>query len=989
MRNWKAITIIFAFILILFSARLAWNAYFSPSEQPYPIDGELDLRDIPFDDQRKVTLDGEWEFYPNQRFTPSQRLHDAELIQVPHEGMETILGSSKGYGVYHLRVQVPYHSGLYALYLPSIRSAAEIYINDQLIKTAGVVGASKEEYEPLNLPKAIPIKAKLQTIDIKINVANFVDPRSSGIIRSTQFGKSTAIYGYTNLSNTLQFLTGAVFISFAVLALILYGIGLRERRLVFFAGTLITLTFLLLLSSEEKLLAQWLNIPYLMSFRINHILQILAGIFVLQLAQPDTTKKMQTFNRLFIGAGLITAFVILFIPITALIDLTTAISIYALLAVIITIVLLFKTYQRLTTNTLLILALCSLLSHLGWWIYSLSTGFKVLYYPFDLITPLLLVSTSSLRQYYNTHTRLLQLTEYLQQMNDTKNEFLATTAHELRNPLHSILSVAQAVGEREQDHLSQASKQDLALVHTVGRRMTLLIDDLLDMTKLQSGTHNITCQPLAIAPIITGVTDLLNRVMQAKGLTVTVAIDDNFPLVVADENRTTQILYNLLHNAYKFTDAGTITIRAYSDGQTAYIDVEDTGIGMDEATKAQIFMPYHQASTREGGFGLGLAISAQLAELQQGQLLVSSTLGQGSCFTLCLPLDDSTTSIAPAEPVVVKKPVAPICLPAAPTATVLIVDDDPNNLHVMRTLLADEGYTIHTTLCPKEALTIVSNHAIDLVISDVMMPNISGYALTEQLRERYSLTELPILLVTARTRIEDIEQGFMAGANDYVTKPVEMVELRARVRALIMVKQSLDAHLQVEAAWLQAQIQPHFFFNTLNTIVALSMFDAERMEVILEAFTKMLRKKFAYINSTAPIPLEDELELVRDYLTIEQERYGDRLNVVWDIAPLQTTVLPLTIQPLVENAIRHGVAKQAKGTLTIRVSPEGVVTVKDDGIGMTQQFADTLLTRSFSKETGIGIRNTHLRLKKQYGSGLSVKTAPGEGTAFSFTLPLT
>lgn len=248
---------------------------------------------------------------------------------------------------------------------------------------------------------------------------------------------------------------------------------------------------------------------------------------------------------------------------------------------------------------------------------------------------------------------------------------------------------------------------------------------------------------------------------------------------------------------------------------------------------------------------------------------------------------------------------------------------------------------------------------------------------------------MSIRAVAARTRIEDIEQGFMAGANDYVTKPVEMVELRARVRALIMVKQSLDAHLQVEAAWLQAQIQPHFFFNTLNTIVALSMFDAERMEVILEAFTKMLRKKFAYINSTAPIPLEDELELVRDYLTIEQERYGDRLNVVWDIAPLQTTVLPLTIQPLVENAIRHGVTKQAKGTLTIRVSPEGVVTVKDDGIGMTQQFADTLLTRSFSKETGIGIRNTHLRLKKQYGSGLSVKTAPGEGTAFSFTLPLT
>lgn len=990
MPNWKAIAITITFIILSFSARLAWNDHFNPHTQPYATGGELDLRDIVFSDNRKVTLDGEWDFYPDQRYQSGVTLTNPAPIQVPNEGMSTVLGTTKGQGVYHLRVKVPYNKGLYALYLPSIRSASEVYINNELVKTMGIIDEDVASYTPKNLPLTVPIKAKLQTVDIKINVANYIDPRSSGVIRSTKFGTSTAIYGYINLSNTLQFLTGAIFISFAMLAIILYSIGLRDKRLLYFAGAITLTTTMLLLSSDEKLLAKWLDIPYIMGFRVINILQILLGICVVQLASQHFGRRIKRFIPGFFIFGLVLMLLSFFIPLSLLIAGSGLISLFTLVSFLIAIYHFLKTSRyRLKRDVLLVLALCSMLNHFGWWVYSLYTGFKVLYYPFDLIMPLLLISTSSLRQYYETHTRLIDLTAHLQRINETKNEFLATTAHELRNPLHSILTVSQAVLEREQDTLTQGSKQDLKLMHTVGRRMTLLIDDLLDMTKLQSGIQQVNCEPIAIEPIITGVTDLLGRVSAAKGLTLKVELANNFPTLYADENRTIQILYNLLHNAYKFTYEGSITIRAYSSSCDAFIVVEDTGIGMSEEVLATIFTPYQQAPySKEEGFGLGLAISQQLAQLQNGRITVQSREGKGSSFTLRLPLQREGTPVMSAPPVVVEQPYTPTCIPLAPTATLLLVDDDPNNLHVMKTILTDEGYTIHTTLCPKEARSLVQQHSFDLVISDVMMPTISGYQLTEQLREHYSLTELPILLVTARTRIEDIEQGFACGANDYITKPIEIVELRARVRSLIMVKQSLEAHLQLEAAWLQAQIQPHFFFNTLNTIVALSMFDPERMEVILEAFTKMLRRKFAYINANEPIPLADELQLVKDYLTIEQERYGERLNVVWDIADIQATVLPLTIQPLVENAVRHGIAKQKSGTVTIRVTPDGLVQIADDGAGMTSEFANELLTRSFSSKTGIGIRNTHMRLKKQYGSGLTIQTAPNEGTCFSFTLPL-
>lgn len=143
----------------------------------------------------------------------------------------------------------------------------------------------------------------------------------------------------------------------------------------------------------------------------------------------------------------------------------------------------------------------------------------------------------------------------------------------------------------------------------------------------------------------------------------------------------------------------------------------------------------------------------------------------------------------------------------------------------------------------------------DLVISDVMMPQMSGYELTQIIRQRFSMTELPVLLLTARSQPADIENGFLSGTNDYVTKPVDALELRSRVHALTSVKQSMHERLRMEAAWLQAQIQPHFLFNALNTVIALSQIDVNRMNKVLEAFSRLLRGKFQFdnINEFAPI----------------------------------------------------------------------------------------------------------------------------------------
>ncbi|WP_347835123.1 response regulator [Gracilibacillus sp. JCM 18860] len=229
-------------------------------------------------------------------------------------------------------------------------------------------------------------------------------------------------------------------------------------------------------------------------------------------------------------------------------------------------------------------------------------------------------------------------------------------------------------------------------------------------------------------------------------------------------------------------------------------------------------------------------------------------------------------------------------------------------------LLERENYEIFTVTSAMEGIAQLEKQRYDLVISDVMMPQVSGYELTRLIRERYSISELPILLLTARTRNEDILTGFQSGANDYVKKPVDSTELKARVRALIELKLSIEERVRMEGAWLQSQIQPHFLYNTLNSIAALGEIDLPKMQALLEEFSNYLQLSFDFKNSDPMVPLEHELSLVRSYLYIEQERFRDRIKVCWEIEPnINVFLPPLSIQPLVENAVRHGILQRKEG----------------------------------------------------------------------------
>jgi len=423
---------------------------------------------------------------------------------------------------------------------------------------------------------------------------------------------------------------------------------------------------------------------------------------------------------------------------------------------------------------------------------------------------------------YVTHT-FNNMVESIKLADQLKDEFLANTSHELRTPLNGIIGLAESLLEGATGPLSAETNRNLSMIALSGRRLSNLVNDILDFSKLKHREIKLVLRPIDLYALAEVVLALSRPLIGQKSLQLRNEIPHNLPPAWGDENRLQQILYNLVGNALKFTHTGLVTVSAQVlNKPTAClaITVSDTGIGIAESHQARLFQSFEQGDgsieRQYGGTGLGLAISKQLVELHGGQISVQSSLGQGSHFTFTLPLSVQQSLLPTSSFQVLAEPIVPthsslFALPnvgvtplTSPSAnrhiTILVVDDEPINLQVLINQLSLHNYTIVSTENGLEALRYIENNSRpDLVLLDVMMPHMSGYEVCRQLREKYPLSELPIVMLTAKNQTKDIVAGFEAGANDYLTKPFNRQELLARVSTLLSLKQALFEHDQLTA----------------------------------------------------------------------------------------------------------------------------------------------------------------------------------------------
>ncbi|WP_232697979.1 ATP-binding protein [Brevibacillus daliensis] len=1012
----KVLLVTCLLILILTSIRILWISFLSPSDQPYAVQGVLDLQNWDIATERAISLNGDWEFYPNALLKESDAgtipfINKSEIVQVPGNWKNYISprqDSAFGYGSYRLRILVtPGHEQSYGIRVTNIPSSSELFVNGRLLAHSGYPAPYGDQYRAQDIPYSASFTTDQNEIEIVIHVANHDNHSKGGIVTPIWFGTDQAVSRATQFSIGMQLVVCLILFMHAIYTCILYFIGVRQKALIYFS--LLTMTAIAaILIDDDRILMTLLPISYEWQIKLFYLSYLGVAVFLIQYIKhqmPEYPTVRAT--RWYSAVCAIYSIFILLTPVTHIMFVDYLHSLIVLIPyLVIPVFMLRMTLNGDHDAIYLFLGAISITLNLIWGIIKNTGMIEMYYYPVDMIVTFVAFASFWFKRYFRTSAQTAMLADKLQKADKLKDDFLVNTSHELRNPLHGILTIAQTVLDSGGSVRDDKNKENMNLLISVGKRMSFMLNDLLDLNRLKENRIRLQVTSLRLQTVASGVFDMIRFMTEGKPIQLINNIPDTFPNVIADENRLIQILFNLLHNAVKFTNEGNITIQAQVKEGKAVILILDTGIGMDIETQQRIFQPYEQGSfgitANVSGFGLGLSICKQLVELHGGTLAVSSTPGQGSVFTFTLQLSDpailpdETTRLAPvsiAHSETAAAIFSAISEPKSEFATerpsILAIDDDPVNLNVLVNVLSLECYDIITATSGKEALSILGSREWDLIISDVMMPQMSGYELSRTIRERFSISELPILLLTARNRPEDINAGFLSGANDYVTKPVDTMELKSRVRALTELKKSVGERLRLEAAWLQAQIQPHFLFNTLNSIAALSDFDHARMRTLLEVFGSYLRSSFDFKNSERLVPLKHELDLVRSYLFIEKERFEERLQIVWEVdESIQLQIPPLSIQPLVENAIRHGVLKRSRGgKIHIRITDYAdyaEVAIIDDGVGMDEKTLQRVLESRSDNRSGIGLINTDRRLKQIFGKGLQIQSSPDVGTTITF-----
>ena len=376
----------------------------------------------------------------------------------------------------------------------------------------------------------------------------------------------------------------------------------------------------------------------------------------------------------------------------------------------------------------------------------------------------------------------------LQQASQYKSEFLANMSHELRTPLNSILILAKSLADNEEANLSPDQAESASVIHESGSHLLTLINDILDLSKIEAGRLEIMPEDFALDDVLAYLRRVFAPLAEKKGIDFAIDVDSSAPETVhTDRQRVTQILTNLLSNAVKFTDAGQVRISARQQDGKLQLDITDTGIGIPADKLGHIFGVFQQldgtTSRKYGGSGLGLAIAKRLAELMGGEILAQSTPGKGSCFSVCLPLNTAHTAQQkqPATP----RPVAPstpdAALPAA-GESILVVEDDSRLVAILGRLIDTLGYTAHCVGSGEKALESIASHRPTGVLLDLGLPGISGMETLRRIKANPVDADIPVFIMSGAA---DTGEAKTLGAVGFLKKPVTRDMISAALRNMV------------------------------------------------------------------------------------------------------------------------------------------------------------------------------------------------------------
>ena len=548
--------------------------------------------------------------------------------------------------------------------------------------------------------------------------------------------------------------------------------------------------------------------------------------------------------------------------------------------------------------------------------------------------------TSMAHQIQTAFATLEGQNEELQRLDKLKDRFLANTSHELRTPLNGIIGIAESMIDGAAGSVTAEQSYNLAMVVSSGRRLSGLVNDILDLSQIEHGAIELKLETVDTAALVKTVLALSAPMIEDKSVVIENEFAADLPYIMADGNRVQQILHNLVGNAIKFTEKGTVSIggRVMDDlSQWLEIVVSDSGIGIPEDKLTAVFQSFEQVDasiTRAyGGTGLGLAVTRELVELHGGSIWAESTLGEGAQFYFTVPISQAAVATYPARDVPVNtlnrgiEPADVVGTAAFSQAAnawdvnneynILVVDDEPINIQVLTNYLVVQKYNVITAADGAEALQILEETAvsIDVILLDIMMPNLSGYETCQRIRQQYTASELPVIMLTAKNQVADLVMGFAAGANDYITKPFAKDELLSRVNTHLRLSKINTAY---------GRFVPHEFLHYLNkaTILDVRLGDQVQQTMTImfadiRGFTAMSeqmtpKQNFDFINAL----LNRIGPIIREYDGFIDKYIGDAVMALFSDEADKAVDACLAI---LERLAAYNVERMTDGKVPIRL----------------------------------------------------------------------
>ncbi len=988
-------------------------------EKPLLQHGTFDLSDWNPMRDGVINLAGEWDFYW-EKLLIYDDIYTSDikpdlLAEVPKVwNSYKIDGKSlPGFGAatYRLKITGAQEGQALAIRMPTVSASYNMYIDERLIASNGKVGPDKESFVPEYRPVTVEFIPPSKNFDIMIQVANFSYARG-GIWNPIYFGTPESIKSFNkNIGYKDMFLVGA-FLIMALYYLCIFFMR-RDSMSSFYFALLCLIAIIMTIVYGDFVINRifpWAGyhvivaIEYLVTTWAPIVLIFLIGEFFPKQVSRKLKKVLDVY------AVVILLFIVFF-PIHIYTGFLYPIQAVGLAMVVYAVVCAAMAYAKNKGDSAIVMA--------GALFITLGGIHDVLFHnniissdygelsTFGFLIFLFLNAIIIARRFSEAFKDAKLLSEKLLKLDKLKDGFLANTSHELRTPLNAMISIADGVSRGTEGAVNEKQKAALDMITRSGKRLANLINDILDYSKLRNYELQMEYKPVNLKRIVESVINVIGSLTKVDGVQMLIEIPDDIPDIYADENRLLQILYNLVGNAVKFTESGYIKVSAERLDDVVEVCVEDTGIGIPEDKLDIIFQSFRQLEaslTRKvGGTGLGLSITKYLVEAHGGKMKAESKVGIGSKFYFSIPISKEAAEEISCQFETAEEQIAAVGYGEKYSENfpyrhesdgphIMLVDDNEANLISLISILKLKGYSITAVTSSEEFFEeFKESKDIALVILDVMLPNLSGYDICREIRKNYTISELPVLLLTAKTTTHDIVMGMEAGANDYLAKPFDTDELLARVNTLIQLKQSVDKALASELAFLQAQIKPHFLYNALNTFVSISLYDIDKARNLITEFGNYLRRSFDFKDLSQLAPLKNEMELVRAYLEIEKARFEERIDVVYGLPDdIEVKVPILMLQPIVENAVVHGILpKDEGGRIEICIKRDDTalhIKVKDNGVGMEPREQRRLFNRRFG--SGIGLTNIDSRLKKLYGKGLQINSSPGIGTEVSWCVPI-